>query len=442
MAKVIPFRGIFYNSKRVGNLKAVVTPPYDVIGAKEQDAFYESHSHNIIRLILGKEYAADSETYNRYTRAATAFEKWRREDILVRDEIPALYFTETDYRVHDRQVTRCGLIALVALEELASGVILPHERTFSVTRSERLRLVETCKANFSQIFALYPDQANRVCGHLKQETAGKMPDIDFKDSDGMCHRLWRVTDPGIADAVAAEMSEKPLYIADGHHRYETALSYRNSRLSENPALPEDAPCRYVMMYLSSMHDPGLTVLPAHRVVNSLPKAKTDSFLDKAAPFFDVEIFNGTDAKIRERAFLDSLAKSNSKKGTAVGVVMRNKEAFYVLRLRKGVMERLFADLLPGPLMRLDVTVVTQVFLKNILEFDETDLDNEENLSYTSKIPEAIDAVCKFGRAAAFIMNPTRIKEVQEIADARLVMPRKSTYFYPKVITGLVINRID
>jgi uncharacterized protein (DUF1015 family) len=441
MASVIPFRGLLYNLAEIKNLQDVVTPPYDVISPEEQDAFYKSHPHNVIRLILGKAYPTDTETDNWYTRAAADFEKWQAENMLVQDMDPAFYFTEVDYSTHGTNTTRCGLIALVALEGFDRGIILPHERTFSATKSERLRLMETCHANFSPIFSLYPDPQNRVIDHLKQAVADNPPDIDFEDRYGFHHRLWRITDRETIDAVGTDISHKPLYIADGHHRYETGLNYRNKRLAGDPDLAEDASCRYVMMCLSSMHDPGLTVLPAHRLIHDVTKEKTDIFLDRAMPFFEMQTFHGTDQREIETAFLNQL-ESNSRNGNAIGVFMKGNDAFYILQLREGVMEHLFGDRLPDILKKLDVTVLTQVILKKMLELDEKDLDNESKISYTSKVSEVIDAVRKCGCALAFIMNPTKIEQVQKVADARLIMPRKSTYFYPKVITGLVLNKID
>lgn len=441
MARIAPFRGLLYNPKKIDNLRDVVTPPYDVISRQEQDIFYETHPHNVIRLILGRASATDTETANWYTRAANDFSRWQTENVLVRDKSPALYYTEMDYSADGREMTRCGLIALVGLEDFDKGVILPHERTFSATKTERLRLMETCHANFCPIFSLYPDRENRVVNSLKENARGKRPDIDFKDQNGLLHRLWRVVDPEVINAVAKEMAVKPLYIADGHHRYETALNYRNRRLAENPGLREDASCNFVMMYLCSMHDPGLTVLPAHRLINDLPKERLDTFLDRACSFFDVETFNGSDRKKTETAFLDAL-RSHSGKGNSIGVFTKESDALHIVHLREGVIENLFGDRLPAPLRRLDVTILTQVILKKVLEFDEKDLDDERMISYTSKIPEALKAVRGCECTVAFIMNPTKIEQVQEIADARLVMPRKSTYFYPKVITGLVLNKID
>lgn len=441
MARVIPFRGLLYDLEKIKELKHVVTPPYDVISPEEQDTFYKSHPQNVIRLILGKEYPADSETENWYARAAAEFEKWQTSNILVRDIEPTFYFTEMDYSVQGRRMTRCGLIALVGLEDFDNGVILPHERTFSATKVERLRLMESCHANFCPIFSLYPDRENTIISRLKEAIEGKSPDVAFEDRDEFCHRLWRITDPGVIDTVSTDMLGKPLYIADGHHRYETALNYRNKRIAEDPDLAEDASCKYVMMYLSSMHDPGLTVLPAHRLVNELPKERMDTFFERVSPFFDMETFNGADPKKTETAFLGKL-KANSKEGNAIGVFMRGSGAFYVLRLREGVMESLFGDTLPNPLKRLDVTILTQVILKKVLELTEKDLDDKYKISYASRLSNAIEAVRKQQSAVAFIMNPTKIEQVQEIADARLIMPRKSTYFYPKVITGLVLNKID
>jgi uncharacterized protein (DUF1015 family) len=441
MANIIPFRGLRYNVAKIKNLREVVTPPYDIISREERDVFYKSHPHNVIRLILGKAYPTDTETDNWYTRAATDFEKWQGEHILARDTEPAFYFTEIDYSTPETNMTRCGLITLVELKGFDSGVILPHERTFSATKSERLRLMDACHANFSPIFSLYPDPENRVINHLKQAVVTQSPDIDFKDRNGFYHRLWRITEREAIHAVVTDMAGKPLYIADGHHRYETALNYRNKHLAGAPPCAEDASCRYVMMYLCSMHDPGLTVLPAHRLIHDATGEQLDTFLKRAIPFFETQTFQGSNQDETKTEFLNYL-KSYASKGNAIGVLMKNRDAFYILRLKEGIMDHLFADTLPDTLKQLDVTVLTQVILKKILDFDEKDLDNPAKISYTSKVPEAIDAVRKGGYALAFIMNPTKIEQVQAVADNRLIMPRKSTYFYPKVITGLVFNKID
>ena len=441
MAKVIPFRGILYDPDKVPDLKAVITPPHDVISETEQEEYYKAHPHNVIRLILGKVNPGDTEHDNRYTRAAKFFRSWIDEGILTQDKEPAFYVTETDYRLDGEVRTRFAFIALVGLEDFEKGIILPHEKTFSATNADRLKLIEATRANFSPIFSLFSDPDNAIFGLLRAAIQGLQPDLDFKDLTGDQHRLWRVSDQQIHEEIRQRLADRSLYIADGHHRYESALEYRNRIMSQQPGLDPNDPCNSVMMYLTSIHDPGLAIRPAHRVLCDTDRARVKGFINKARPYFDIETidFDPLNREQVEKAFLSKVRTGAN--GTVIGAALRDDKGFYVLRVKEGVMDHLFDQKIPTPLRKLDVTAVTNLVFQEILGLNGAALDDERCIMYTSRADTALDAIYTGECPIALILNPTKLDQLQEVSNAGLIMPRKSTYFYPKVMAGLVINKI-
>jgi len=441
MAEVLPFRGILYNTQKIRDLSGVVTPPYDVISKPEQHDFYERHPQNIIRLILGKTTENDTVNNNYYTRASDFLKNWFSENILEQDTTPAFYLTSMDFSLENKIFTRYGIIALVALEPFKNGVIVPHESTFSNVKTERFGLMKSCHANFSPIFSLYSDSKNIIIDKLKGLALKQTPVIEFSDYDGHRHRMWRITDLDSCRYVSNAMQEKRLFIADGHHRYETALDYRDWISSSNPDFNKDHPANYVMMYLNSMEDTGLVILPAHRMVKGLKSSIITSFINNAEDYFDILTIPFMDSDFeRARAEFISILKSNASKNI-IGVLMKGSMEFYLLTLKSGVMERMFSNELPEALRNLDVTVLTRLIFIEIFGFDNSNLDDESIVTYSSSEKQAIEAAVSGKCDISFILNPTKIEQVRDIANKGLIMPRKSTYFYPKVITGLVMNKL-
>jgi len=435
MAEISPFRGICYNLEKVDDLSDVLTPPYDVISPQEQEQFYNRHPKNVIRLILGRIREDDTPQDNRYTRAAGFFERWRDEKTLVRDETPALYLTAVDFSVNEVPYTRYGLIAKVGLEPFEKKIILPHERTFSKVKSERLELMKTCKANFSPIFGLYTD-TGEVLDELKRAVSGRSAETDLTDDKGHRHRMWRISDPAVCASVRGAFQDKQIFIADGHHRYETALNYRNWLAETLPGFNGDHPANGIMMYLCSMNDPGLRILPAHRMLVGIDGQVRSSLMQKAADFFQVTPFPRDDAGL---AALRSRLREDSSV-TKIGVLLKDQPDAYLLSLKNGVMDRLFEQEIPAAALRhLDVTVLTRLIFMELLGFDELRLDNEKSIAYTSIEKDAVATVATGECDLAFLLNPTSIDQVRGVAQEGLIMPRKSTYFYPKVITGQVFN---
>ncbi len=442
MANVIPFRGVFYNPSKINNLADVIAPPFDVISKEEQEHFHKCHPKNIIRLTLGRANKTDTNDNNLYTRAAGYLEKWRSDKTLVRDETEALYLTSHEFPFENKSVIRYGLIALVGLEPFEKGVVLPHEKTFSNIRSQRLELMKACKTNLSAIFSLYADIENQIHNRLKGEASNKTPDIRFADNKGHTHCLWRIFDKNMQLEITEFLRDKPIFIADGHHRYETALNYRDWLSTNNSNFDDSHPANYVMMYLCSMQDPGLIILPAHRMLNEVSYSSRRSLISQAAEFFDITIFPYKAAdrsKVRDE-FLSAL-KANTLKN-CIGIVMKDSPELYLLILKQGVMERMFRDELPESLRNIDVTVLTRLIFMELLGFDQARLDNEKLIAYASVAEEAIDAIDAGKHDIAFILNPTRIEQMRSIAENGLIMPRKATYFFPKVITGQVMNSLS
>lgn len=441
MARVVPFRGILYNPEKISELKEVVTPPYDVISPRQQQEYYDRHPLNVIRLILGKEYPEDNEHSNRYTRSAKFFRNWLDQGILTRDADPAIYATEIDYVTQGVVRTRLGFIVLVELEDFEKRGILPHEKTFTATKADRLRLVEACKAHFNPVFSVFSDPVGDIVGSLQASIEGVEPDLKFDEYTGYRHRLWRVKDKGIHAEVAEKLSDKPLFIADGHHRYETALAYRNQAMSKAGFLDRDDPRNFIMMYLSSMNDPGLNMRPVHRLICDVSGEALQGFGDKARAYFDVETleFESVNRTEVEAAFLAKV-REGSDRGV-IGAVLQDHRAFYVLRVKNGIMDQLFEREMPAPLRKLDVNIATKLVLQQILGLDRAALDDEQRILYTSRVKKALEAVNTGKCAISLILNSTRLAHMEEVSMAGLILPRKSTYFYPKVLSGLVTNKI-
>ncbi len=439
MAEVLPFRGIRYNPDKVANLADVITPPFDVISAADQQAFYARSPHNMVRLVLGKTAASDSPLDNPHSRAAACLKSWLADRTLVRDDQPGFYLTGLDFTVDGREMTRIGLIARVRLAPFDEGIIRPHERTFTNVKSERLALMKACHANFSPIFAMVPDDDATFFGLIRRLVEENPPATAFRGHDGLRHDLRPIVGADSVAAIGAALERRTLYIADGHHRYETALNYRDWVRAGNAGLPGDHPANFVMMYLCSMADPGLVIRAAHRLLRQMPSEMIDRLFVRAAPYFEIETIS-CDGPGTDGAFERFIGKLNGSSGQSIGMAAKGRRELYCLTLKDSpAIDLLFGDDFPPPLRRVDVTVLTRLILTEFLDFDQARLDNEKLIDHTTDAREAVERVGRGDFDAGFILNPTTVAQVRDVADNGLVMPRKATYFYPKVVTGLVIN---
>lgn len=442
MAIIAPFRGMTYNYNKLDDLENIMTPPYDVISENEQEEYYDAHPNNIIRLELGKKKVGDSELKNRYTRAADYLKKWELESVLTRSDKDSVYLTSHSYDPGDGSGTkvRWGFAALVKIEEEGSRVILPHERTFSAHKDDRLKLLKACSTQLSQVFGLYDDSGEGILDALRKFTDAP-PEMSFTFRDGTGHKMWCITDSQVIKKVARSMKDKSIFIADGHHRYETSRNFRNF-MRETHGKGTDKPYEYLMMYLTDMGEKGLTILPSHRLIKNMEGFEPAGFLEKAGRYFKIEKMVLHEQGKKE--FPHELRSVLAKKGAenSAFIFHCNKDSgYYLMSLKPGIMGEMETDLHPS-LRKLDVIVLSRLVLQKSLGFTRDDLDNDTIFQYNSSIQSSVSLVDSGECEMTFLLNPTKIEQVQEIAGESLIMPRKSTYFYPKVLTGMVLNKID
>jgi uncharacterized protein (DUF1015 family) len=439
MAHIKPFRGIRYNLERITDVADVICPPYDVISESEQTAFYDRSPYNVIRMELGRHYPNDGSTDNYQTRAGDYLRTWLEEGVLIQDESPALYLAATDFQTADGIWTRWGLLAAVALEPLDKGSILPHERTYSKVKSERLSLMRACPANVSPIFSFFSDQASMM-PKLQSHVSQRMADMDFKDYNQHRHRLWIIDDPDLLSSIVGHLRHQPLFIADGHHRYETALAYRDERITHE-RLGKDHPAHYTLMYLSSIQDPGLKILPAHRLLPQVDPAVRHQFLQDIELYFDVRPMksdqsNGASVKELQHEL------DRTPPGEGLAVILRDVPTPLLLKLKAGRKMDLYPQDTPDMLKNIDVTLLSEFVFPKLLGLSPNQLDNVDSVHYHHDIQPTLEMVRDGQYDMAFIIKPTPIAAVKRIADAGRIMPRKSTYFAPKVITGLVVHSLS
>jgi uncharacterized protein (DUF1015 family) len=441
MAKIVPFRGLRYAKARVGDAGSVMAPPYDVISPEMQDRLYERSPYNMVRLILGKTLENDSETSNRYSRAAADFQAWQREGILERDETPSIYLYDQEYPVEDGDpVVRKGFMALTRLEDFSSGVVKPHEKTLSGPKTDRFNLTKACGANFSPIFSLYSDPCC-VLEALTRKEKERVPDIEVLDDDGVMHRLWQVTEPQIIRKAQDLLDSKPLFIADGHHRYETSLNYRNYMREKHPDYTGKEPFNYVMMYFANMEDQGMLIFPTHRLIFNIPDFSIPTLLQSLGKYFSVEASSIDPADPAARAGVRKALQEKGKEAHTLAFFAGADKVYYLSLKDEKSMDELFEAKSPKALRTLDVSILHRLILERLLNITPEAQEQQSNLKYIKNFDEPFERVLKGEAQGAFLMNPTRMTEVRDVANAGEKMPQKSTYFYPKLLTGLVINKI-
>lgn len=434
MAHIKPFRALRYDPVRVAVSQAA-TQPYDKITPQMQDRYYAASPYNLVRIILGKHHATDGPADNPYTRAASLFSDWRGQGVFLQDPEPSLYRYCQSFTVpgDNAQIERQGFIALGRVEDYSAGVVFRHEQTLAKPKADRLDLLRATRAHFGQVFMLYSDPAGEVEQIL--QPAGH-PVAELTDEYKVLHRLWRISDPATIQLVQRTMQAKKLIIADGHHRYETTLNYRNERRASagSEAGPAPAAYEFVMMTFVNMENPGLLILPTHRVVHGLASFSMREFGETAGQFFTVdEVDSSVDAK-RATAILKEAACTGTSllavAGDRVFLLSRPKSpefAFAGVSLRQ---------------QGLDVVQLHKCLLERALGISENAIRDQTNVSYIRDASEAM-AMVRAGKAdLGFLMNPARMAQVRDIAFAGEVLPQKSTDFYPKLLSGLTIYALE
>jgi uncharacterized protein (DUF1015 family) len=432
MANIKPFRGIRYNQNQIDKIDNVISQPYDRVRYGLQDKYYELSDYNVTRIIKGKEFDDDDESNNVYTRAKAFLNEWLKEGVLVREEEPALYVYHQEFPLPDGEVvTRKALINAFELAEFDEGIVLPHERTHAGPKVDRLNLTRATETYFGNIFMLYPDPENKVDAILS-EAIDRKPDIEARElhEKDVLHKVWVVTNQDVIQAVTEEMAPKRnLIIADGHHRYETALNYRAEQREEYPDAPENAGFNYRMVAMVSMSNPGLTILPTHRLIFDYEQKSSAEVIERLEEYFSVE-------KVADRAVLE--AKMDQAEGQVGAMGIITHEGVYFLKLEdEAIMDALAPDRVDA-WRELDVSILHNLVLEHVMEIDPEKIDNKENIEYLREPDMGYDRVSEEETAYLFILNPTRIEQVKACTKVGEKMPQKSTDFYPKVITGLAM----
>jgi uncharacterized protein (DUF1015 family) len=447
MAQVYPFRAFRYNPARAP-FDRVLTQPYDKISPAMQEKYYAADPHNLIAVEKGHGYQGDTPQNNVYTRAAAALNDWIRENVVVQDPQPAFYAYTQEYTVPgtEERRTRQGFIGAGKLEEYSAGVVFRHEHTLSGPKADRLELLRHTKTHTGQLFMLYADPQRRIDAMLAEAAAVAAPATEMRDEYGVMHRLSVMAEPQRVAAIQKAMKDQKLVIADGHHRYETALNYRNECRTRAGKVEPHAPYERVMMTFINTRSEGLTILPTHRVAAHVHDFSWTSVRRHLEPWFAAEAFPFSGSGERSEAkkkFLARLTRDRAKR--AIGVypaAEAQKRAFYVLTLREGAS---LAQLLPNvsPLQReLDVVLLHEGILEPALGITPQAVTAEANLKYEREALAAIDAVDSGRAQISFLLNPCDVEQVMKIATAGEVMPQKSTDFYPKLMSGITMYRVE
>ena len=435
--QVGPFKAFRFDAGVVGNVGSCIAPPYDVINSTQQEQLYKKNRHNLVRIIKGKTKASDNGENNHYTRAADYLARWIEEGALKQDSAEAIYAYVQDFEVAGTRYQRRSFIALAKLEDFGD-IVKPHEQILHKPMVDRLSLKRATSADFGLVFMLYDDEKKLADGIIEQ-AAGQQPLIDFVDEQDVRHRLFAINDKQDIKQIVKMMSRKSCIIADGHHRYTTGLTY--SKESSNPA------AKYQMLAFANMHQDGLIVLATHRIVGNLENFSMNKLIEQLGERFRITKFEFSSAKTKKRAKQDMLERmraEHDKDESAFGIYGPDN-TFYVAVLKdKRTMDSIVPDMSPA-WKTLDVSILHKLILEELLGIDQERLAEGENLQYVKDTPNAInDSIAQVDsgqKQAAFFMNPVKMQQLKLVTEAGERMPQKSTYFYPKVYTGLTINKL-
>ncbi len=435
MAEVRPFRGVHYNQGLLNHWEDVICPVYDIINPQQQTELYSRSDDNFVRLEFGRELPQDTDTDNKYTRAAATLEQWLQQSVMLTDKSPAIYLHDHYFTYAGREYKRRGLIVRVRLEEWDKMVIRPHEGTMTKPKADRLNLLWTLQVNTSPILALFEDPRKQIASLLAAQERNE-PLLNLKKTDGEGHKVWALTDPTVVGQIQSYMSNQPLYIADGHHRYESALAHQRQRLACSPSASREEGFNFVMMTLIDFADPGLLILPPHRLVRGIAKGAVDALMPRLQVFFEVE-----DLPLNAPDIWEQVDRQlNKTDGVRLALYGLTAGRLFLLRLRdqtavNSMMPYFHSDLYKS----LDVSILDHVVLEKLLGLG----DNKEGqfLGFTYDRQAAVNRVLAQEYQLAFIIRPIKGETIKAIADVRDRMPKKSTYFYPKPPAGLIINRL-
>lgn len=442
MAEVHPFRAYRYDARRVA-LDQVLTQPYDKITPEMQERYYASSPFNLIAVEKGRSLPDDTPENNVYTRAAKKLEEWIAQGILVQDPTPSLYVYSQEFLVPGTQTrrTRTGFIGLGRVEDYEAGIVFRHERTLTAPKADRMELLRQTRAQTGQLFLLYEDAGGQIEGAL-EDVSRTAASAEQRDEYGVIHRLWPVGDPSFVKKIQAEMADKKLIIADGHHRYETALAYRNECRARRGRTDSFAACEFAMMTFVNMHSKGLVILPTHRLVRNLSNFEFERFRKSVSPYFDWYAYPFSTPHERASSYAEFRRDLQGQRHGRRAIGAYAGGSFYLFALRRNAeLEQWLPDVSP-PQRGLDVVLLHRLMLERGLGITAEAVEAERNVGYEREMDAAIARVDHGEAQIAFSLNPVRVQQVAEIALSGEVLPQKSTDFYPKLLSGLAIYRVE
>ncbi len=442
MAEIAPFRGTRYSLGSGRELASVLAPPYDQVTPAKRGELLRRSPHNVIHLTLGEERPGDVSGADRYTRAAGDWVAWQAHGILATDPAPAIYPLEQTFRApDDRLRTRRGFLAAVRLHEFREGIIVPHEKTLVAPKADRLEILKAVKANLSPLFGLYRDEKGATALALGR-AFDREPVHEADTDDGVHARLWRCEDPETIAAAQELLRLQRIYIADGHHRYETALVYRRMLEEAAPGLPDFGGHHYVLMFLCPMSDPGLLIFPTHRLLHGLRDFDVTTLLESLGRYFTVHDLPESLHKASGRAWAISKLGEHAGGASTFLMITAADQRARIIVTKDGV-ERALDEFPPNETLRtLDVTVLHSLVLQHVLGLSPRTQELQENVTYVRDAGEALNRVLSGEHQVGFLLNPTPMWQVEAVGDAGETMPQKSTLFYPRVPAGLVMRGID
>ena len=436
MADIRPFRGIHYNQSLIKDISTVICPPYDIISPQLRQDLYQRSQHNFVRLEYSRELPQDTATDNKYTRSAATLEQWLNANILMRDQAPAIYLHNHYFTYQGKEYKRRGMIARVRLEEWEKMVIRPHEGTLSEPKTDRLSLLWALQANTSPVLALFEDEGGVSSVLQAQEKTEPM--IGLSGYDGERHYVWAINEPGEIDRICGSLANKPLYIADGHHRYESALTYQRERRNYLQSTTSEDAFNFVMMTLVDFSDPGLMILPPHRLVRGIPKTTLNALTSRLESFFEIDMVPASTPGVWQQ--VDDLLRHGQVSQDRLVIFGLMPEHLLVLTVRDLDAAKEMMPYFHGELYkRFIVSIVDHIILERILGLSIT--SEESVLAYSYDRQDAVNKVLDQEYQLALLLSPVKAEQIKAIADAGDRMPRKSTYFYPKAPAGLVLYRL-
>jgi uncharacterized protein (DUF1015 family) len=434
MVEIAPFKGMVYNKEKIKKLDNVMSPPYDIISESMQQELYNKHANNFVRLILGKILEGDTETNNRYTRAKHLFDEWQQQQILIPSDAPAIYPYKVEYTLNKSKKHMNGFFVLLKLDP-EYKTVKAHEKTLAKPKADRLNLIRACYANLEPIQLMYMDQADTIGKTI--DSALDAPLIKVKGYDGFTHQLWCLDDQKTVQNIVDTLSKKILFIADGHHRYQTSLNYAQEKREQTGDTDPNAPFNYIMVVLCNMFDPGLSILPTHRFI-AMPYVNFDDLNKKFERYFTVEKKIITEKK-KDYQRLGKQIMADIQSEEKHAFALYTKDCYYILTLKdEKVMDTRATDH-SKTWRTLDVSILHKLILEEFLGINEKNL--EDHVRYTRVDAEALQYVDEGKYDFSFLINATKIDQLKAIADAGEHMPQKSTYFLPKMLSGLVMYKM-